>query len=143
MTTCSQNGAVLEAYAPGIQEKAANPSRRAPVIQGKTLMGIVSVSDILFKRDFVENPKRLFIEDEIEIAREDARNICIAKGTTSPECAAAWDVAEELQAEAVHQRVKKRNRIHSSHTAKIILMPWNVEFMKIKSFSPKIVYEVL
>ena len=82
--------------------------RRAPVIQGKTLLGIVSVSDILFKSDFVENPKRLFIEDEIEIAREDARTICIARGSTSPECAAAWDALEELQSEFAHQRVKKK-----------------------------------
>ncbi len=82
--------------------------RRAPVIQGKTLLGIISVSDILFKSDFVEKPKRLFIEDEIEAAREDARAICAAKGETSPDCAAAWDVVEELQAEASHQRVKKQ-----------------------------------
>jgi len=82
--------------------------RRAPVIQGKTLLGIISVSDILFKSDFVEKPKRLFIEDEIEAAREDARTICAAKGETSPDCAAAWDVVEELQAEASHQRAKKQ-----------------------------------
>ena len=82
--------------------------RRAPVIQGKTLLGIISVSDILFKSDFVEKPKRLFIEDEIEAAREDARAICAAKGETSPDCATAWDVVEELQAEASHQRAKKQ-----------------------------------
>lgn len=82
--------------------------RRAPVIQGKTLLGIISVSDILFKSDFVEKPKRLFIEDEIEAAREDARAICAAKGDTSSDCAAAWDVVEELQAEASHQRAKKQ-----------------------------------
>lgn len=84
--------------------------RRAPVIQGKTLLGIISVGDILFKSDFVEKPKRLFIEDEIEVAREDARTICAAKGETSPECAAAWDVVEELQAEAAHQQVKKQGQ---------------------------------
>jgi CBS domain-containing protein len=81
--------------------------RRAPVIQGKTLLGIISVSDILFKSDFVDKPKRLFIEDEIEVAREEARTICAAKGDTSPECAAAWDAVEELQAEAAHQRGRK------------------------------------
>jgi hypothetical protein len=84
--------------------------RRAPVIQGKTLLGIISVGDILFKSDFVEKPKRLFIEDEIEVAREDARTICAAKGGISPECAAAWDVVEELQAEAAHQQVKKQGQ---------------------------------
>lgn len=84
--------------------------RRAPVIQGKTLLGIISISDILFKSDFVEKPKRLFIEDEIEVAREEARMICTTKGETSPECAAAWDALEELQAEASHQRTKEQAR---------------------------------
>jgi len=84
--------------------------RRAPVIQGKTLLGIISISDILFKSDFVEKPKRLFIEDKIEVAREEARMICTTKGETSPECAAAWDALEELQAEASHQRTKEQAR---------------------------------
>lgn len=82
--------------------------RRAPVIEGRTLLGIISVSDIIFKSDFVEKPKRLFIEDEIEVAREEARAICAVKGATAPECAAAWDVVEELQAEAAHQRSRKQ-----------------------------------
>ncbi len=81
--------------------------RRAPVIEGKKLLGIISVSDILFKSDFVEKPKQLFIEDKVEAAREEARSVCKQKGTTSPECAAAWDIVEELQAEASHQRQKK------------------------------------
>jgi CBS domain-containing protein len=81
--------------------------RRAPVIQGSTLVGIVSVGDILFKSDFAEKPKRLFIEDQLDIVREEARAICASKGTTAPECAAAWDVVEELQAEMSHQRSKK------------------------------------
>ena len=82
--------------------------RRAPVIKGE-LLGFVSVSDILNKSDFVEKPKKLFIEEQIEAAREEARFICEAKGATSSECAAAWDVVEELQAEAAHQRVNKEN----------------------------------
>jgi len=80
--------------------------RRAPVVEGK-LVGIVSTSDILRKSDFVEKPKRLFIEDEIEVAREEARTTCAANGETSPECAAAWDVVEELQAAAADQRKAK------------------------------------
>jgi CBS domain-containing protein len=83
--------------------------RRAPVIQG-TLLGIISISDILRKSDFVEKPKQMFIEDKIEVAREEARATCAAKGATSPECAAAWDVLEELQAEAAHQRSKKKEK---------------------------------
>jgi CBS domain-containing protein len=77
--------------------------RRAPVISGK-LLGIISISDILTKSEFVEKPKRLYLEDRIEAAREEARGICEAKGATSKECAAAWDVVEELQAEASARR---------------------------------------
>lgn len=36
--------------------------------------------------------------------------ICTTKGETSPECAAAWDALEELQAEASHQRTKEQAR---------------------------------
>ncbi|NET31051.1 MAG: CBS domain-containing protein [Cyanothece sp. SIO1E1] len=79
--------------------------RRAPVIKGE-LLGIISISDILNKSDFVDQPKELFIDDKIEVAREEARAICEVKGATSSECAAAWDVVEELQATAAHQRVK-------------------------------------
>lgn len=83
--------------------------RRAPVIKGE-LLGIISVTDILRKSDFVEKPKRLFIEDEIEVAREEARRICDQRGPTSPECAAAWDVVEELQATASDQRRKEDSK---------------------------------
>jgi CBS domain-containing protein len=83
--------------------------RRAPVIKGK-LLGIISISDILNKSDFVEKPKQLFLEDKIEAAREDARRICQAKGATSKECAAAWDIVEEMQAEVAHQRVSKEEK---------------------------------
>ena len=77
--------------------------RRAPVIEGK-LLGVVSISDILNKSDFVEKPTRIYIEDEIEAARADARASCEKFGATSKECAAAWDVVEELQALAAHTR---------------------------------------
>ena len=81
--------------------------RRAPVIEGK-LLGIVSISDILNKGDFVEKPKQLYLEDRLDAAREEARTVCAAKGATSPECAAAWDEVEELQAEAAHKRQEKK-----------------------------------
>ena len=83
--------------------------RRAPVIKDN-LLGIISVSDILHKSDFIEKPKKLFIEDQLESAREEARATCEEKGPTSPDCAAAWDVVEELQAEAAHQRVEKQGK---------------------------------
>ncbi|MBE9043082.1 CBS domain-containing protein [Pleurocapsales cyanobacterium LEGE 10410] len=81
--------------------------RRAPVIEGK-LLGIISISDILKKSDFVEKPKQLYIEDRLDVAREEARAICAEKGATSPECAAAWDVVEELQAAAADKRQEKK-----------------------------------
>ena len=80
--------------------------RREPVIEG-TLLGVVSISDILNKSDFVEKPARIYIEDEIEAARIDARAICEREGATSKKCAAAWDVVEELLALAAHKRSAK------------------------------------
>ena len=85
---------------------ANTKTRRAPVIEGK-LLGIISISDILNKSEFVEKPVQLFIEDRLDAARDDARNICASKGKTSPECASAWDVVEELQAAAADQRKVK------------------------------------
>jgi CBS domain-containing protein len=81
--------------------------RRAPVIEGK-LLGIVSVTDILKKGDIVEKPKPLYIEDRLEAARDEARSICAAQGDTSPDCAAAWDVVEELQAALADKRQEKK-----------------------------------
>ncbi len=80
--------------------------RRAPVIQDK-LLGIISVTDILAKSDFVEQPKEVLFENKIQEAIENARAICAEKGPTSPECAAAWDAVEEMQAEAAHQRARR------------------------------------
>lgn len=52
------------------------------------------------------------INEQIEQEREQARQACQTKGETSPECAAAWDAVEELQAEASHKRqVKPKNSL--------------------------------
>lgn len=79
--------------------------RRAPVIK-EELLGIISVTDILSKSDFVEQPKALLLEEQIEKAIEEARSICATQGANSKECAAAWDIVEELQAEAAHQKAE-------------------------------------
>ncbi|WP_208821515.1 CP12 domain-containing protein [Tolypothrix sp. PCC 7910] len=79
--------------------------RRAPVIQGK-LLGIISITDILTKSDFVEAPKALLLEERIQEAIAQARGICTAQGAYSKACAAAWDEVEELQAEAAHQKAE-------------------------------------
>lgn len=75
--------------------------RRAPVIQGE-LLGIISTTDILTKGNYVEEPKMVRLEKLIQDAIAEAHQVCAAKGATSPECAAAWDIVEELQAEAAH-----------------------------------------
>ncbi|MGD1702305.1 CP12 domain-containing protein [Dapis sp. BLCC M229] len=82
---------------------------RAPVIKD-TLLGIISVTDILSKSDFVEKPKSVLLEKRIEVAIEEARTICAKKGVTSKECAAAWDIVEELQAEAAHQKAERLDK---------------------------------
>jgi CP12 domain len=48
------------------------------------------------------------IQKQIEQERESAREACGINGAESGECAAAWDVVEELQAEAAHQRQNKQ-----------------------------------
>ena len=90
---------------------AQNRIRHAPVIQNG-LLGIVSVTDILNKSNFVEQPKSLLLDENIHKALENAREICAKKGAKSPECAAAWDTVDELQAEAAHQRAKKLEKSH-------------------------------
>lgn len=81
----------------------------APVIQ-ETLMGIISIDDILKKGDFVEKPKSILLEERIQNAIKDARATCTEKGATSKECAAAWDIVEELQAEAAHQKAERLDK---------------------------------
>jgi CBS domain-containing protein len=81
--------------------------RRAPVIQDG-LVGVISISDILRKSDFVEKPRPMFIEDRIDVAREEARAICKEQGATSPACAAAWEAVEEIQMIAADRRAKKK-----------------------------------
>jgi CBS domain-containing protein len=84
---------------------------RAPVIQNE-LLGIISTTDILTKANFVEQPRVILLEERIQKAREAARAICAEKGPTSPECAAAWDIVEELQATVAHQKAEKLEKTH-------------------------------
>ena len=76
--------------------------RIAPVIKGE-LLGIVSESDILYKGDFLENPKVPLLRRELDKAIEEAIAISQAKGATSPECIDAWALVEDLEAEATYQ----------------------------------------
>ncbi|WP_198525092.1 CBS domain-containing protein [Kamptonema formosum] len=80
--------------------------RRAPVIQGD-LLGIISVTDILTKSDFTENPKLLFLEKELQKAISNARSLSASQGTNSKEAAEAWDQVAEIEAEAVSLGAQK------------------------------------
>ena len=79
---------------------------RAPVIQGK-LLGIISLVDIINESQFVELPRVSALEQELEDAIKNARATCSETSPSSEECAVAWDIVEELQAEIAHQEAKK------------------------------------
>lgn len=57
------------------------------------------------------------IQEQIEKEREQARAACDVSGSTSPECAAAWDAVEELQAEASHQREEPKKSSFEQYCA--------------------------
>lgn len=82
----------------------------APVIQ-EELLGLISTTDILKKSDFVEKPKEKILEQEINQAIAKARQEGEIHGRASKEYAVAWDIVEELQAEAAHQRAEKMENI--------------------------------
>lgn len=76
--------------------------RIAPVIRDG-LLGIVSVSDILYKADFLENPKVPLLRRELDRAIEEAKSLCSLNGADSQDCLNAWALVDELEAEAVYQ----------------------------------------
>jgi hypothetical protein len=46
------------------------------------------------------------IQEQVQKAREAAREACEGEGATSADCAVAWDTVEELSSEASHQKQK-------------------------------------
>ncbi len=74
---------------------------RAPVIRGD-LIGIISVTDILFKSDFLTNPKLPLIECALQAANAEAQAIAEKEGTASEAFIAAWDKVKELEAEKAY-----------------------------------------
>jgi CBS domain-containing protein len=79
---------------------------QAPVIQGE-LIGIISASDIICKSKFVEFPRTILLEQELQEAIKKSREVCARTSPRSEECAAAWDLVDELQAEIAHQEAKR------------------------------------
>jgi CP12 domain len=47
------------------------------------------------------------IQEKIQEELQNAREVCGASGSSSTDCAVAWDTVEELQAEASHQKQEK------------------------------------
>ncbi|AKG20572.1 CBS domain-containing protein [Calothrix sp. 336/3] len=79
---------------------------QAPVIQGE-LIGIISATDIIEKSKFVELPRTIALEQELKDAIKKSREICASTSPLSAECAAAWDMVDELQAEIAHQEARR------------------------------------
>ncbi|MDJ0734916.1 MAG: CBS domain-containing protein [Nostocaceae cyanobacterium] len=79
---------------------------RAPVIQG-TLLGIISLDDILARSNFLEKPRTVILEQQLQEEIRKARTVCDHKGIRSEDCAAAWDAVDELQSELAHQRAER------------------------------------
>jgi CBS domain-containing protein len=82
---------------------------RAPVIQGE-LLGIISLTDILALSDFLEQPRSILLEQQLQDEIRKARAICTDRGIHSEECAAAWDAVDEMQSEMAHQVAEKIDR---------------------------------
>lgn len=82
---------------------AENGLRIAPVIQ-KTLLGIISETDILNKGDFLDRPQQTLLEQDLTTAIATARVICEREGVTSKACLDAWMVVDAIQSETAFQQ---------------------------------------
>jgi len=74
----------------------------APVIR-EGILGVITLSDILNKGDFVEKPKVVVARNELSRAIAEAKSLCSGVGITSKECAAAWALVEDIEAEMIYQ----------------------------------------
>ncbi len=71
---------------------------RAPVIQGE-LLGIISLSDILYRSDFIDNPRVPLLEKALKAAIADARSLAAQLGEADEATQAAWETVNEVEAE--------------------------------------------
>lgn len=82
--------------------------QRAPVMEDGTLLGVISVTDILMKINVGKQQAVDTLSLRIQDALQHARIICGNQDEQiSRECAVAWDIVEELQAEASHRRARE------------------------------------
>lgn len=78
----------------------------APIIQ-KSLLGILSISDILAQGDFLDNPLEVELAQKIQELIADANSVCQQMGPDSTVCKQAWQAVDAVQAEAAHQRAER------------------------------------
>ncbi|MBE9140290.1 CBS domain-containing protein [Nodosilinea sp. LEGE 07088] len=77
----------------------------APVVQ-KSLLGIVSMTDILQQGDFIERPQTLQLKERLQHLEEAAHQTCYQKGPGSQACLDAWAKVDALEAELAHQQAE-------------------------------------
>jgi CBS domain-containing protein len=80
--------------------------QRAPVVCDGKLAGMLSVTDIIMKLPVREQSQPDALSQRIQTALQHARVICDEQSSVTQECAVAWDIVEELQAEAAHRRAQ-------------------------------------
>ncbi len=80
--------------------------RHAPIIR-EQLLGMISITDLLLRSNFVEQPTSVLLQPKIEAKIAHARTISAEKGLASEESALAWDLVEELQVQQAHQQQKE------------------------------------
>jgi CP12 domain len=51
------------------------------------------------------------LEQELPIVIDQARAACSINGDLSSQCAAAWDIVEEIQATIAHRKADQRNSL--------------------------------
>lgn len=71
---------------------------RAPVIQGE-LLGIISVTDLLAKSDFIENPRVPLLQKALQAAIADARAVMAANPNDEDAIHQAWKQVNVLEGE--------------------------------------------
>jgi CBS domain-containing protein len=71
---------------------------RAPVIQGK-LLGMISLSDILHRSDFLDNPRVAILQRALQQKISDTRALTATLAADAPEVTVAWKTINELEAE--------------------------------------------
>jgi CBS domain-containing protein len=82
--------------------------QRAPVIEDGTLLGVISVTDLLMKMNVGEQKTVDTLSLRIQEALQHARIVCDQEDQVSRDCAVAWDIVEELQSEASHRRDRNK-----------------------------------